>query len=106
MKKQSKQDRVFIKIYEGNPKIVAICDYELLNKRFEEGKLQLEVNEKFFKGEIYSLSEARKKLAKIAEDYASFNIVGGKAVTLALELKIINSNKVIYIQKIPVALVL
>ncbi len=40
-----------IKIIKTNRTIVAVCDSELLGKKFEEGKFQLEVKENFFKGE-------------------------------------------------------
>jgi hypothetical protein len=43
---------MFINIIHSSCRdVVAICDSELLGKVFEEGQLQLDVKESFYKGE-------------------------------------------------------
>ena len=42
---------ISIKIIRSARDIVSICDSDLIGKNFEEGKIQLEVKESFFKGE-------------------------------------------------------
>jgi len=95
---------ISIKVYNTNPKIIAIADENIIGKYFEEGKKQIKVDEKFYKGEIYSEKQAREILKKLAEDYCSFNIVGKKSVKIAISLGIIDKENVLYIQKIPIAL--
>ncbi|MEM2822242.1 MAG: DUF424 domain-containing protein [Candidatus Pacearchaeota archaeon] len=93
-----------VKIHGSSPKIVAICDYELLEKYFEEGKLQLDINRAFFDGQRLSIKEAERLLKELLEDYCSFNIVGKKAIELALKLNIVDEKRILKIQEIPVAI--
>jgi len=97
---------IFIKVYNTHPKIIAIADAELIGKYFEEGKMQINVDERFYKGKQYSEEEARKLIKQFAEDYCSFNIVGKKAIAIAIELGIVEKENILYIQGIPVALAL
>ncbi len=97
---------ISIKVYEGSPKIIAVCDAEIIGKKFEDGRLQIDINETFFKGQIVDEFKAKKILAKALEDYASFNIVGERAVAMAIELGLIEKDKVLYIKNIPIALAL
>ncbi|MEM1535497.1 MAG: DUF424 domain-containing protein [Candidatus Pacearchaeota archaeon] len=99
-----KKKELAVKIHGSSPKIIAICDYELLEKYFEEGKLQLEVNRAFFDGQRLSIKEAERLLKELLEDYCSFNIVGKKAIELALKLNIVDEKRILKIQEIPVAI--
>ncbi len=97
---------MFVNIIKSYRDVVAICDRELLGKKFEEGKFQLDIKENFYKGEevgTKSLVEIMKKMS--AED-ATFNIVGKKSVDAALKAGIISKDGIGRIQKIPFALVL
>jgi hypothetical protein len=86
--------------------IVAICDKELLGKKFEDEKFQLEVKESFYKGKEVN----EKELVDIMRDWsmedATFNIVGKKAVNIALKVGLINQEGIREIQGVPFALVL
>ena len=54
---------ISLKIHlSGNKKVIAICDYELLGKKFEEDSLQLNLNERFLKGELLEKGEFSKRL--------------------------------------------
>jgi len=85
---------------------VAICDSELIGKTFEQGNLQLEVKESFFKGDEVSEEELREIINDMSVEDATFNIVGEKSVKLALEEGIIHKDCIKKIQGIPFALVL
>ena len=54
-----------IKIIKSYRDIVAICDSELLGKRFEEGELQLEIKESFFNGDKLSETEVFEVMKKM-----------------------------------------
>jgi len=85
---------------------VAVCDSELLGKRFEEGKFQLDIKESFYKGEEVREEEAIRIMKNMAREDATFNIVGELSVQAALKAGIISNNSIGKIQEIPFALVL
>jgi hypothetical protein len=95
---------VLIKIHENYRKVVAVCDPELLGKKFEEGKLQLNVNDFFYSGKEYDEGKALKILGNAKQDDACFNFVGKISVDLGIKLGIIDKNCVLKIQGIPHAL--
>ena len=97
---------MIIKIIKSQRDIVAVCDSDLIGKKFEEGKLQLDVKENFFLGEEVDEKRAIKIMEKEAEDDATFYIVGEKSIHAALESGIIDEQGIIRIQGIPVSLVL
>jgi uncharacterized protein len=97
---------VLVNIIKTYRDIVAICDKELLGKKFENEKFQLEVKENFYKGKEVN----EKELVEIMRDWsmedATFNIVGKKAVSIALKVGLINQEGIKEINGIPFALVL
>jgi hypothetical protein len=95
---------VLIKIHENYRKIVAICDPELLGKKFEQGKLQLNVNEFFYNGKEYDETKALKILGNAKQDDACFNFVGKNAIGLGIKLGIIDKNCVLVVDGVPHAL--
>ena len=97
---------MYIKIHYAHRKVVAVCDEELIGKKFEEGKRQLDVRENFYKGEEVSEKKAKKILEMSAKDYATFNIVGDKSVNLALECGLITKGNIGKVDGVPFALVL
>lgn len=97
---------MFVKIIKSYRDIVAICDADLIGKKFEEGKFQLDIKENFFKGERKTEREAIKIIEDMLKEDATFNIVGEKSVNVALKAKIISQEEIKRIQKIPFALVL
>ena len=73
---------------------------------FEEGKLQLDVKESFYKGEEVSEEQALKLIQNQSREDAIFNLVGKKATQIALKAGIITKEGIGKIQGIPYALVL
>ena len=51
---------MFIRVIKSYRDVVALCDSELLGKKFEEGDFQLDIKESFYKGDEVSEEEASK----------------------------------------------
>jgi hypothetical protein len=97
---------MLIKIHRTYRDVVAICDSDLIGKRFEEGKFQLDIKESFFKGEKKSKEKATKIMQDMSKEDATFNIVGEKSVNTALKAGIITKKGIKKIQGVPFAMVL
>jgi len=107
---------MFVNVIKSYRDVVAVCDSELLGKRFEElsdsGKgivRQLDVKESFYKGKEgkkVSKEELLDIIKSFNEEDATFNIVGEKSIQAALEAGTISEKEVGKIQDIPFALVL
>ena len=97
---------MFVKIIKSCRDVVAICDKEILGKKFEEGNLQLDVKENFYSGEECSEKEVIEIIQRMSDEDATFNIVGKKSVNAALKAGIIVEEGIKKIQGIPFALVL
>ena len=97
---------MLIKIIKSQRDIVAVCDSDLIGKRFEEGKLNIEVKENFFLGEEVDEEKAIEIMEKMAGEDATFYIVGEKSIKAALEAGVIDEEGIIKIQGIPVSLIL
>jgi len=75
-------------------KVVAICDEDIVGKRFEEGDKCIEVSERFYKDEKVS----EEDVEIVLKQEGNINLVGNKVINLAIKLGVINSNDVIEIQ--------
>jgi hypothetical protein len=97
---------MFVKIHKSYRDVIAICDSELLGKKFEEGKFQLDVKESFYKGEKADEKEIIEVIQTMSKEDATFNLVGKKSVTAAIKAGIVTSKGIKEIQGVPFALVL
>ena len=97
---------MYIKIHRSYRNVVALCDADLIGKKFEEGKRQLEVRENFYKDKEVTKEEAIKLLKQQTNEDSTFNIVGKKSIQAAIEAGLITKNSVHKIQNIPFALIL
>jgi len=89
---------MLIKIHKMKDReVISLCDEELIGKKFEEKDLQLEISERFYKGE--KLPE--EEIVKILKNVDNINIVGKKSVDLALKNKLISKKQIIKIKGIP-----
>jgi len=89
---------MYVKVHESEARIVvAICDEELIGKKFSEEDKQLEITERFYKGE----KEEEEKVIEIMKEASNLNIVGKETVKLALESEIIEKEAIITIKNIP-----
>tara|TARA_Y100000310_G_C20536462_1_gene741109 strand:- start:741 stop:1037 length:297 start_codon:yes stop_codon:yes gene_type:complete len=97
---------MYIKLHKSYRTIVALCDKELIGKKFEEGNRQLDARENFYKDKEVTHEQATKILQEQSLEDATFNIVGEKSVKAALEAKIISEKNIGKVDNIPFALVL
>jgi hypothetical protein len=97
---------MLVKIIKSYRNVVAICDSELLGKKFEEGYFQLDVREGFYKGEEMDEKKVNQIISKMSEEDATFNIVGKESVAIAIKAGLIQKEGIKKIQGIPFAMVL
>lgn len=86
--------------------VVAICDFELLGKCFEENKFQLDVKKSFFEGEKKTEQEVIEIMQNMEREDATFNIIGEKSTNTAIKAGLISKESIKTIQGIPFAMVL
>lgn len=96
----------FIKVHKSHRIVVAICDSDLIGKKFEEGKRQLDLRENFYKGEEIETGKLIKSLQHYLIEDATFNIVGKSSVKAAIDARIISKTNIDKIQGIPFTLIL
>jgi len=97
---------MFFKIHKSYRVVVAICDSDLVGKYFEEGMFQLDVKESFYKGQEAEEEEMAKIIKRMSVEDSTFNIVGEKSISLAIELGLIAEEGIKRISGIPFAFVL
>jgi len=97
---------MFVNVIKSYRDVVAVCDKELIGKKFEEGKFQLDVKENFFKGKESSKEEVSEIMRDMKLEDSTFNIIGEKSIKIALETGIISKEGIRKIDNIPFALVL
>lgn len=97
---------MYVNIINSYRDVVAICDEDLLGKKFSEEKKQLDVKESFYKGEIKSSEEVKEIIRIWAQEDATFNIVGEKSIQIAIETGIISKEGIGKIDEIPYTLIL
>ncbi|MBI5148929.1 DUF424 family protein [Candidatus Pacearchaeota archaeon] len=97
---------MLVKIHESYRKVIAICDAELLGKKFEDEEKQIEILEPFYGGEKMHENAVIELMKDAMKDDATFNLVGKKTISAALKAGIIEKEGIIKISDIPHALVL
>ena len=89
---------ISIKIYkQGKDLLIGACDEQLIGKKFEEGKLQIDVSKDFYGGERIE----KEVLKKFLLNATIANLVGEQTIKCALELGLIDPDCVIKIKGIP-----
>ncbi len=77
--------------------IVAVCDNDIIGKKFKEGELVLKLDEGFYKGDDVWEDEVKAALS----DATIANIAGEKSIACAVECGCIDPDNIIFIQGIP-----
>lgn len=95
-----------VKIHSSYRQVVAICDSDLLGKKFEERKKQLDLTGGFFKGEEKNKQEVIDIIEDSRREDATFNIVGKESCDIAVKCGVISGKGTISVAGIPIALVL
>lgn len=80
-----------------NGLLIVITDQNLLGKKFEQGKLQLDLTKKFYQGE----EKDEKEVKDIFKKAQHLHVTGERAVALCIELKLIENGKILWIAGIP-----
>lgn len=73
-------------------KVLALCDEELIGKKYKEGKTVLDLDKYrvFYEGE--KIDEDREKISALVRDADSINAVGSRSIALLEELGLNISN--------------
>lgn len=101
--KDKTQAEIYIKEWKiGMELIVAICDSELIGKKFNEGRLTIDIKGSFYGNTKVSLEYGLERLKKAT----IANIVGEKIVNAAISEGLIPRESVIFIDGIPHAQVI
>ncbi len=101
--KDENQAEIYIKEWKiGMKLIVAICDSELIGKKFNEGELTIDIKDSFYGNTKVSLEYGLERLKKAT----IANIVGEKIVNAAISEGLILKESVIFINGIPHAQVI
>lgn len=79
--------------------VVCVCDSSIIGKIFEEGKKQLDLSSDFYKGE----ERSDKEICDLMRTSYIINLVGERAVRLALKEGLISHKSIIKISEIPYA---
>jgi len=91
---------MYLKVLESpGGRLVAVCDHELIGRVLEEGDavLDLEAYSSFYVGELADSESVRRALG----EFASANLVGEKAVGVALKEGIVQKRDIKYINGVP-----
>ena len=78
-------------------KVVAICDSDLIGKKFEEKNLQLDLSSNFYKGE----EKSEEDVKELVKEPCIVNVVGQKSIDCLLELGIVEKESIIKIDNVP-----
>lgn len=97
---------ISVKIHRSYRDVVAVCDSELIGKKYEEGTRQLDLRENFYRGEEMDENSIVNLLMTQKKEDATFNIVGKESVQAAVKAGIIEENESDSIAGIPFVLIL
>lgn len=97
MNENDDQELFYLRVRQtGNEYLVTICDRPLLGETICEGETELFVNENFFGGELASLEDCLREMSQAT----SFNLIGSKIVSAAIEARLIHEFAVMWINSV------
>jgi hypothetical protein len=89
---------MIVKVHKKQEKtVVAVCDDDLLGKRFEEGDLQLDLTSDFYAGTKMDEKEA----GDLVRNADIVNLVGEQSVKLGIEEGIVEKDRILKVDGIP-----
>ncbi|MFH1785686.1 MAG: DUF424 family protein [Candidatus Micrarchaeota archaeon] len=91
---------LYLKIHKNNQgKIVAACDSDIIGRVLEDENTHMDLDKYrgFYVGERVKEEQLRSELLT----FTSVNLVGKKAVEVAVAMKLVNKKDVMYINNIP-----
>jgi len=97
MSEESEEKEMYLRAHEqGKERLIAVCDCEILGRRFSEGQLRLDVSPDFFGCEKASRVEVEAALASAT----MANFAGQRAVLYAISLGYVEEDNVLSIDGI------
>ena len=96
---------MYLKLHKSYKTVIALCDSNLLGKKFEEGVKQIDVRENFYKGEEVSAEVAIKVLQQQAHENATFNIVGKESTEVTVKAGLVKRENIGKIAGIPLVII-
>ena len=90
---------MFLKIHHfpGSADVVAVCDRELINTTITNEKITVTVHDSFYGTNPASEEEVRAAMEKAG----NINIMGERAVNVAISLNLVTRSECIMIGKVP-----
>lgn len=89
---------MIVKVHKRQDKtVVAVCDTNLIGKKFEDGDLQLDLGSDFYKGEEMDEKEA----GDLVRNADIINLAGEESIRLGLAEGVIDEEHVLKIKGIP-----
>jgi len=82
---------IYVKIHKD---VIAMCDEDLIGKKFEDDKRSLDVSERFYRGELVD----EDKVVELLKKGGNINLVGNEVVGIALKHNLVNEEDVIEIE--------
>jgi len=86
-------------VYDDGRLFLAVCDNDLIGKKFEDEKLQLDLTSSFFNGEEKNAEEI---ILLVKKSYM-VNFVGKESVGFALKESLVEKDNILTIKDIPTA---
>ena len=87
-----------IKTHQGpHGKVLVVSDKEILGKKFEEGKLQLDLTKEFYLGE----EADEEKIKELLPSIYILHLTGEKTINLFLKLNLVDRERILKVNGIP-----
>ena len=77
--------------------LLVVTDKNILGKKYEQGKLQLDLTKEFYRGEEKNEQEVKAAFQKARH----IHLTGERSVALGVELDLIDQQRVLWISGIP-----
>lgn len=91
---------MIVKVHDTpNGRMVALCDSDILGKRFEQGNIQLDLSSRFYQGE----EKTPEEVEELLEDCYVVNAVGKGSVDILIRKNLVKKDAVGIVSGIPYA---
>lgn len=77
--------------------LLVITDSDIIGKKFEEERLQLDLTKKFYQGEVKNKEEVKQ----IIMTARHLHLTGKGSVAIGVEMDLVDQKKIIFIDKVP-----
>ena len=77
--------------------LVVVTDSDIIGKKFEEDRLQLDLTKKFYQGE----PKTKEEVKQIMMTARHLHLTGKASVAIGVEMDLVDPKKIIFIDKVP-----